>query len=71
MQSAKMPTDSFHQCDSPVQASIVYVEFDSAITILHPIRIERVTPSLIANVSSIGGDATCGRYAMQSSIKFP
>jgi hypothetical protein len=55
-----MAADSVHQVSPPLQASIVSIESDSAMTELHPRRFASIRPSFMAIASSIDADDTWG-----------
>jgi hypothetical protein len=51
-----MAADCVHQISPPLQASIVSIEFDSAIIELHPRRFARIRHSFMAIASAIDAD---------------
>jgi hypothetical protein len=71
MQSAYIAADSFHQRDSPEHASIVSVESDSAINLLHKRFCASSKPTFKAIASAIAADATCDIGRQDAATKDP
>jgi hypothetical protein len=62
-----MVADPVHQASPPLQAFIVSIESDSAMTELNPRRFARIRPSFIAIASAIDADETWGMYFIDAA----
>jgi hypothetical protein len=70
MQSAKIADDSPHQGSSPEHASTVSVESDSIWTLLHPRRLTKHKPSIIAIASAAAAEVALDKYTVDAATNF-